>query len=534
MSRLTARLHSTGDAARSVVAEPALARLQVAWFSIHAGKTGLLVVNLIIAYAAGGVAGLGVFGLARFLVPTVLAPFAGLPTTRWPAASVLLAANSVRAVAVVLILATVISRWPIELFYLAVALEAGAGSLSRPLHVALLPYVSRTPTGLVAANVTSSAVEGVGTFVGPAIAGVLLASEGPATALTAVAAIYAVGVVAIVGLGVRSLPRRSAGLGAIRDQALAGVRTFREDRGPRLILTGIFLQTLVRGMLNVLVVIASIEILAMGEPGVGNLNAILGAGGLIGAAVAMSLAGRMSMSAGFAVSLAAWSVPLLVIGVVPLPIVAMGAMLAIGTANAVVDVTVYTLLQRTTPRDRRVAVLGLFDSLANGGQAVGGVLAPLLVAGLGIQGALVVAGLTLPVAAAALWPGLRATDPGAVGGDRRAELVRGVPLFSPLSMATIEDVASQLQPVAYETGAWLIREGDVGHEFLIVDQGSIEVSQGERVIRQMGPGAAVGEIALLHDIPRTASVRAASPVQAFSLGREEFLVAALAGPALGT
>jgi MFS family permease len=534
VTSLRTRLRSTTSAARAAAAEPALARLQVAWLCVHAGKSALLVVNLIIAYAAGGVVGLGIFGLARFLVPTILAPFAGLPTARWPAARVLVTANALRTVAVLLVLATVVGDWPIDVFFLAVALEAGAGSLSRPLHVALLPYVSRSPEALVAANVTSSAVEAIGTFVGPAVAGILLASGGPATALTAVVAFYAVGVAAIVGLDVRALAPRSASLVAIREQALAGVRTFREDRGPRLILTGIFLQTLVRGMLNVLVVVAALDILGMGESGVGNLNAALGAGGLLGAAVALSLAGRRTMSAGFAMSLAAWSAPLLLVGLVPIPAVAVAAMLAIGMANAVVDVTAYTLLQRTTARDRRVGVLGLFDSLANGGQAAGGIIAPFLVAGLGIQGALIAAGLTLPVAAVALWPGLRATDPGALGSDRRRDLVRGVPLFGPLSMATVEDVAAQLRPVSYDVGAWLIREGEPGQEFLIVDEGDIEVSQGGRVLRMLGPGAAVGEIALLHDIPRTASVRAIGPVRAFSLSREDFLVAAMAAPALGT
>ena len=240
------------------------------------------------------------------------------------------------------------------------------------------------------------------------------------------------------------------------------------------------------------------------------------------------------MSAAFALGLAGWSAPLVVLGLLPVPFVALAMMLAIGMANAVVDVTAYTLLQRTTPRDSRVAFLGLFDSLANGGQAAGAIVAPLLVAGLGIQPALVVAGLLLPLAAVVLWPGLRATDPGAVGGDRRSELVRGVPLFSPLSMASVEDVAAQLRPVSYAEDAWLIREGDPGNEFLIVDEGAIEVIQGGRVVRTLGPGGAVGEIALLHDIPRTASVRATSPVTAFSLTREDFLAAAVAGPALGS
>jgi hypothetical protein len=534
MSRLSARLRSTTRAARAAAAEPALARLQLAWLSVHAGKSGLLVTNLVIAYTAGGVVALGIYGLARFLVPTVLAPFAGLPTARWSAARVLAVANGIRTLAVGLILAVVVGEGPIELFYLAVALEAGAGSLSRPLHIALLPYVSRTPEALVAANVTSSAVEAIGSFLGPAIAGILLATEGPASALLAVMGIYAVGVAAIVGLHVRESPRPPGGVAAVIEQAVVGVRVFRTERGPRLILTGIFLQTLVRGMLNVLLVVAALGVLGMGEGGVGDLNAVLGAGGLLGAAVAMSLVHRMRMSAAFALGLAGWSAPLVVLGLLPVPFVALAMMLAIGMANAVVDVTAYTLLQRTTPRDSRVAFLGLFDSLANGGQAAGAIVAPLLVAGLGIQPALVVAGLLLPLAAVALWPGLRATDPGAVGGDRRSELVRGVPLFSPLSMASVEDVAAQLRPVSYAEDAWLIREGDPGNEFLIVDEGAIEVIQGGRVVRTLGPGGAVGEIALLHDIPRTASVRATSPVTAFSLTREDFLAAAVAGPALGS
>ena len=275
MSRLSARLRSTTRAARAAAAEPALARLQLAWLSVHAGKSGLLVTNLVIAYTAGGVVALGIYGLARFLVPTVLAPFAGLPTARWSAARVLAVANGIRTLAVGLILAVVVGEGPIELFYLAVALEAGAGSLSRPLHIALLPYVSRTPEALVAANVTSSAVEAIGSFLGPAIAGILLATEGPASPLLAVMGIYAVGVAAIIGLHVRESPRPPGGVAAVIEQAVVGVRVFRTERGPRLILTGIFLQTLVRGMLNVLLVVAALGVLGMGEGGVGDLNAVL-------------------------------------------------------------------------------------------------------------------------------------------------------------------------------------------------------------------------------------------------------------------
>lgn len=519
--------------ARGAGAEPAMARLQLAWLSVQAGKTGLLVTNLVVSYAIGGVAALGLFGVARFLVPTVVAPFAGLPTARVPAARVLIATNGLRTLAAVAILGTVVLEAPIGLFLVAVGLEAGVGALSRPLHVALLPFVARTPRGLVAANVTSSAVEGVGASVGPALVGVLLATGGPQLALAAVVLIYGSGVVALAGMTVHPVPDRRDAVRSIRAQALAGLRTYRDESGPRLVLSGIFLQTFVRGMLNVLIVVAALGVLGLGDPGVGSLNAILGVGGLIGAALALALTARTRMAGAFAASLAAWSAPLAFVGILPLPLVAGLAVLGIGVANALLDVSAYTLLQRTIRPDHRVAVFGLFDSLANGGQGLGGIVAPLLIAWVGIDAAMIMAGLTLPIAAIILWPGLRAADPGAMADDRRIELLRGLALFAPLSLAAIEDVASRLRPVTYAAGAWLIREGDEGHEFLIIDAGRIEVSQEGATIREMGPGGGVGEIALLYDVPRTASVRAVGEVRAFSLGRTDFLQAVASEATLG-
>lgn len=520
-------------AARDVRADPAMTRLQVAWLAMHAGETGLLVTNLVVTYALGGVAALGLFGLARFLVPTIVAPFAGLPTARWSTSRVLLATNALRTVAVVAILGAVVLDLPVWLFLLAVALEAGVGALSRPLHVALLPFVARTPKGLVAANVTSSAVEGLGSFLGPALIGALLATAGPSTALLVVAVIFAGGVVALAQVSVRPMPARAGAEHRVRAQALAGLRVYREQVGPRLVLTGILLQTFVRGMLNVLIVVAALGVLNLGDSGVGGLNAVLGAGGLLGAAVALALTARIRMAGAFALSLAAWSAPLALIGVLPLPVVAGLAVLGIGVANALLDVSAYTLLQRTISPDRRVAVFGLVDSLASGGQALGGVVAPLLIASLGLDAALVVTGLLLPVAAVVLWPGLRDADPGTVADDRRIELLGGIQLFQPLSLAGVEDVASRLRPVTYAPGAWLIREGDEGDEFLIIDDGRIEVSQQGAVIREMGPGSGVGEIALLYDVPRTASVRALDEVRAFSLGRTDFLQAVASEATLG-
>jgi hypothetical protein len=212
-------------------------------------------------------------------------------------------------------------------------------------------------------------------------------------------------------------------------------------------------------------------------------------------------------------------------GIFPSVVVAILAMAAVGAANAVLDVSGFTLAQRTAPNAARVSLLGLIDGAANLGPAIGAALAPILAEGLGTRGALMVTGLILPIAAIAIWPIIRRLDEGGPAAIRRVELLRQQPLFGPLSLATVEYLAGSMVPVRYQPGEALIEEGARGDDYFLLDEGEVDVEQGGSVIAREGPGAGLGEIALLHDVPRTATVRAASPVAAFSLGREAFLEA---------
>ena len=512
-------------ALRTTLEDPQLRGLTVAWFAICAGKWAFLVTTLLAAYEAGGTVAVGILGLARFLVPTLIAPFAGLPTVRWRPEVVLRAVNAIRTVAIGLAIVVVGLDLPIPLLFAVVALEAGVGAFTRPLHMALLPAVATSPAQLVAANVTSSAAEGLGTFLGPAVAGILLVATGPLGATVATFFIYAGSVVAIARLHVPAVGRSDTSARAVLDQLSAGIGALVELPGPRIIVFALGLQTLVRGLLTVLVVVAAIELLGLGEPGVGALNAALGLGGLIGAVAAITLAGRERLSPAFGLALAGWGAPIAVIGIVVHPAVALIAMAAVGVSNAFIDVSGFTLIQRMTPNSRRIAVLGLIDSVANGGVALGGVIAPVLIETMGIRGALVASGLILPFAAVLLTPALRRMDEGGVGGARRVELIRGEPLFAPLSLATVEHLAGALIPVAFADGDWLMREGEPGVDYVLIDTGNVEVSQEGTVVRTMGPGGGVGEIALMRHVPRTASVRAVGPVTAFSLDQADFLEA---------
>jgi CRP-like cAMP-binding protein len=116
-------------------------------------------------------------------------------------------------------------------------------------------------------------------------------------------------------------------------------------------------------------------------------------------------------------------------------------------------------------------------------------------------------------------------DEGALGAGHEAELIRGVPMFGLLSLAMVEHLASHLTPVELTDGSPLVREGDPGDRFFIIDRGEIEVSQGGRRLHELGSGAGIGEIALLRDVPRTATVRAHGNVRAFALERDDFLEA---------
>jgi CRP-like cAMP-binding protein len=132
-----------------------------------------------------------------------------------------------------------------------------------------------------------------------------------------------------------------------------------------------------------------------------------------------------------------------------------------------------------------------------------------------------------------LLPLMRGIDEGGPAGARRVALIRAQPDFAGLSLAAVEHLAGSLVPVTYEDGATVIREGAPGSDYILIDSGVAEVSQDGLPIRTLGPGAGVGEIALLLDTPRTASVTAVGPVAAFRLDRAAFLAAVSGLPGAG-
>jgi hypothetical protein len=530
MRRMQAVIGPSFAAIRSTIADPGLRRLLLAWLAGIAGKAAFVVITFVVAYDLDGAGGVAILGLAQFLPQMLVGPLSGLPVARWRPETVLRGMFVIRVLAILGAVAVLAMGLPLWTLIAMVVIEAGVSVIHRPIHMSLLPAVARTPEQLVGANVGSSAAEGLGTFIGPALVGAILIVAGPLLGTVAVVVIYAIGLAAIATLHVPAVGRGPTSARAVLGQLSVGFRTTVRRRGLLVLMIALGFQTLTRGLLNVLIVVASVELLGMGDAGVGTLNAAIGLGGLFGAILATVLASGSRLGPPFLGALAGWGLPIAVMGLVIDPLVAIVAMAAVGISNAILDVAAYTLLQRLSPNQSRVAVLGVLELVANGGIALGGVLAPFLIDAVGVQQALVATGLILPAVAVLCLPFLRRIDDGVVVDPRISELLRADPLFCPLPLASIEHLATSMRPFDADDGTWLIRQGDRGDAYYLPETGRFEIWQDGAVVPARRVGLGVGEIALLRDVPRTASVMAIGQVHGFVVEREAFLEAVTGHP----
>jgi Cyclic nucleotide-binding domain len=187
-------------------------------------------------------------------------------------------------------------------------------------------------------------------------------------------------------------------------------------------------------------------------------------------------------------------------------------------------VSAYTLLQRAAADEIRGRVFGVLDSLVYASIAVGGVGAAALTGALGIRGTLVAGGLVLPVLVVATWQALSRLD-ARLSPSADLELLRAVPMFAPLGAIALEGLAAELVPRRVAAGQDVIRQGEPGEELYVIAGGRADVVVDGRPAREEGPGDTFGEIALLRDAPRSATVRAATDLDLRVLRRDAFLAA---------
>jgi len=438
----------------------------------------------------------------------------------------MLAVEAIRCLALGATAAVTLLSGPTILVFALSAAVGAASSVFRPAMGAILPSVAGSPEELVAANVASSSIEALGTLVGPALAGILVALAAPGYVFIVGSALFAwsAAFLALVRPPPQPPPVVNVARNAVRE-ALAGFRALKEYPSPRLIIALFGGQTIVRGSLNVLIVVAALRTLGLGQPGVGYLNAAIGIGGLAGSVAALSLVGRRRLAPPLGLGLVLWGLPITLLGIWPLTPLAFLFLALIGVANSLVDVAGLSLLQRTVPIDVLARVLGMLEALVMAAIGIGGLVGSGLISLAGFRGAMIVTGVSLPVLTALAWRSLSSIDSTAALPGKELLLLQGVPFLAPLAPPVLEQLALGMRQRRFPAGATIVRQGEQAAQFFVIDEGTARVTVDGAQIRTLTPGQYFGEIGLLRDVPRTATITADTELSTYSIEREPFLEA---------
>jgi MFS family permease len=525
--RLLGQLAESGRAFREVFRNQALRRIELAWAGSILGTWAYGIAVVVYAYEQGGPTAVGIVGLVRWIAAAIASPFAALLGDRYDRRLVMVASDLARAALIGLAALAVYADAPAVLVYAIAGLVGVAATAFRPAEAALIPSLARTPEELTAANVAASTIESVGIFGGPALGGLLLAASGPGLVflVTAGTVLWS----AFLVIGVRPVAEAEEAereeAVSIVDELLAGFFTIVRQRRLRLLVALFSAQTFVDGMLNVLIVVIALKLLDTGNSGVGFLNSAVGIGGLLGALAAAALVGRRRQAADFGLGIFIWGVPIALVAVWPNQVFVLVLLAVVGIGNTIVDVSGMTLLQRSAPDDVLARVFGVLESVLLLTSGLGAVVAPVLLNWLGTRGALIVAGSLLPLVVIPAWPRLNAIDQATEVPVERLELLRRNPIFAPLPAPTLEQLADALAEMRAASGEEIVRQGAPGDLFYLVKDGTLDVYVDGRKVQELRPGDSFGEIALLRNVPRTATVRALNDAVLYALERRDFLAA---------
>lgn len=509
---------------RAVLQNRGLRRVLLAYVGFNAAEYAVWLAMLVYAYGQGGTTTAGLVAVIQLAPAAVFAPFAAGLADRYPPARVLAIGYVVQGAAMGGTAVVILAGAPAPLAYACAAVAATAVTITRPTQAVLTPALAHTAEELTATNVVSGWVENGSIMVATALTGVILSVSGPGVVflLCALIALIAAALVARVAGPAAALGGGNAGP---FDDAVAGFRTLAEHGGPRMIVGLLGLESVIFGALDLLFVVLALNLLSVGSGWVGYFNAVFSAGGVAGAAVTVMLVGRRHMAPAIIIGLVVWGATFIAIAGSATLGVAVAMLIVGGAARALFDVAAKTLLQRISPADVLGRVFGVLEGTSMAGMAVGQVFVAGLVALTSPTAALAGVGILLVVATLLAIRRLIVIDRGARVPIVEISLLRSIPLFHALPPPAVEGIAHALRPVDATDGQEIISQGDVGDRYYAIVDGTVCVSRNGREIAVLGRAEGFGEIALLKDVRRTASVTAVGPVHLQTLDKESFITA---------
>ncbi len=499
--------------------------IEVAWLAFNGAEWGVWLTMTVWAYTHGGAVAVSLIILVQLVPCIFISPYLGAITDRARAGRVLFFGLLISGLSMGGLAAAMALGAPRVLVFVLAPIMNVALSIPRPAQAALLPSVVRTPLELTAANVVSSWMENASVLIAPALTGVLLGLGGPALATGALAACTLVGAFMVLRIpGPRPLTEPGEGT-SLTAEVRESVAAVWRVPAARTLVGVVGSQYILVGALDVLYVVLAITTLGLGESGAGYLNSAFGLGGLLGVAITATLVARRRLAPALIAGILTAALALGVLGIFPTVIGAFALLTVAGLSRTLFDVTGRILLQRAAPPHVLGQVFALLESLMDAGLAFGAILVPVLVGLSGARAALVGTALLFFVLVAIAWRRLRAIDDSADVPQVQIQLLRSIPIFSPLPAPELEGLARALVPVEAPAGATLITEGEPGDCFYAIADGRVSVTKRGRDVATLGRGQGFGEIALIQDVPRTATVVALTDVSLYSLEKEPFVLA---------
>ncbi len=536
-----ARLSNSARVLTAIGRNAALRRVMIAFLLFNAVEFGTWVALLLYAYDALGPASIGLVALAQLVPAGVAAPFLASFADRFDRRRALATTYAAQAVAFGIVGAGMLVGASVVVVIVFAAAAATAIAVTRPSQGALLPSISRTPTELTAANGVAGTVEGLGLLGGPLGAAAILAIGAPGHVLMLGAVLCAAAALLVARAhrpstdGPEATALESYGSSGSSDEhghetpvqagVLAGLQTIRRLPGTRLLIALLALRMVTSGGMDVVFVLLALDVFRTGDAGAALLSAALGAGTVIGGAATFALVGRQHLAPAMAISAGVLGAALLIVGVTDSAALAPLLIAAAGIGYAAVDVIGRIVLQRATPDAVLARVLGALEGIGLLGLALGSVLVPVLAGSLGPREALAIVAVLLPVGVAVAWRGLRRIDRESKVPVRTLRLLQAAPVFAPLAGPQLEWVAHRARWITVEPGEAVIREGDVGDAYFVLEHGRMRISRSgsgeQRFATDFGDG--FGEIALLYGVRRTATVTALDSSVLLEIGRVDFL-----------
>jgi MFS family permease len=466
----------------------------------------------------------GLLWIAIFVPGLFLGPISGAVADRLGHRRVMILSDLTRVVIIGVLAFTLTGRTWASLYPLAF-LNSTMACLFRPASVGLIPTLVRSKDERLSANASVMQIESLAGIVGSLLGGVIAGSGHVQIALLTDSVTFAVS-----ALSIWLIRSQTAGNEEEEEEEapeemgkgfLTGLRYLAGRPVLVFVASAMILPELASGSLMVWIIPYGENALHLGAAGVGYLYSVLTVGALLGGFVASGVGSNFHLDRLLAIAVAVLGIAEIAFGAIQVAVVALLCCALIGVAETMQYAAYETLLQQVVPEDAIGRATGTMDSLFFAMILIGNAASGILASTLGLTISITGLGILILLGVAASWILLRVRTAGQPDGEYLAK----IPAFASVPEEIREWAVRRMVRQDVPAGTIIIRQGEVGDLFYTIVRGRSEVSishDGETMTRELGPGDFFGEIALLQNVPRTATVTAVQPSTMWTMSREDF------------